>query len=188
MFFFKYIFIIAGLVKNKRLGTWSPHTSFCMKMNGIMYLSQCYLYWGFIYFALLIITFSYISESLCPLFFFKFLFLTKWQPFQNYEKCFSFHLKSSFHSQDIQIFVFLSSPLFLPVSHCFRGWSKINLKVYDIINCLNKNLIRHFVWYLGKEKRYGIEILSFDRVCIKEKSCRKCAPKAIPRPLFSFGK
>ena len=141
LFFFKYIFIIAGLVKNKRLGTWSPHTSFCMKMNGIMYLSQCYLYWGFIYFALLIITFSYISESLCLLFFIKFLFLTKWQPFKNYEKCFSFHLKSSFHSQDIQIFVFLSSSLFAPVSHCFRGSLKVNLKVYDVINSLNKNLI-----------------------------------------------
>ena len=47
---------------------------------------------------------------------------------------------SQYCSQDIQIFVFPSSPLFLPVSHCFRAWSKINLKVYDIINCLNKNL------------------------------------------------
>ena len=65
------------------------------------------------------------------------------QPFKNYEKCFLFHLKSSFCSQDIPIFLFLSSPLFLPSSrsHCFRGWSKINLKVYDVINCLNKNLI-----------------------------------------------
>ena len=59
---------------------------------------------------------------------------------KNYEKCFLFHLKSSFRSRDIQIFVFPSSPLFLPVSHCFRDWSKINLKVYDVINCLNKNL------------------------------------------------
>ena len=29
-----------------------------------------------------------------------------------------FHVKSSFCSRDIQIFVFPSSPLFLPVSHC----------------------------------------------------------------------
>ena len=29
--------------------------------------------------------------------------------------------RSYFRSQDIQIFVFLSSFLFLPVSHCFRG-------------------------------------------------------------------
>ena len=36
-----------------------------------------------------------------------------------------FHLKRSFRFQDIQIFVFLSSPLFLPHSHCLRGWLKI---------------------------------------------------------------
>ena len=42
---------------------------------------------------------------------------------------------------------------FFPVSHCFWGCSKINLKVYDVINCLNKNLITHFVWYLEKEKK-----------------------------------
>ena len=62
------------------------------------------------------------------------------------------------------IFVF---PSFLPVSHCFRGWSKKNLQVYDIINCLNKNLIKHFLWYLEKEIRCGIETLSIDRVLNK---------------------
>ena len=36
-------------------------------------------------------------------------------------KCFLFPLKSSFRSQDIQFFVFPSSPLFLPVSRCFRA-------------------------------------------------------------------
>ena len=45
---------------------------------------------------------------------------------QKYEKYFLFHLKSSFCSWDNQMFVFLSSP-FLPVSHCFVGWSKKNL-------------------------------------------------------------
>ena len=43
-----------------------------------------------------------------------------------------FRLKSSFRSRDIQIFVFPSSPLFLNVGHCFRRWSKINIKVYDV--------------------------------------------------------
>ena len=73
-----------------------------------------------------------------------------------------------FRSWDIQIFVFPSSPLFPHVSHCFRGWLQINLKVYQIINCLNKNLITHFVWYLEKEKRYDIKTLSIDRVLKKE--------------------
>ena len=68
-----------------------------------------------------------------------------------------FHLQSTFHSRDIQFFVFLSFPLLLPVGHYFRGWSKINPKVYDVINCLNKNSVTNFVWYLEKEKRYDIE-------------------------------
>ena len=78
------------------------------------------------------------------------------KPFKNYEKMFLFHLKSSFRFRDIKIFVSLSSPLFLPVSNCFRGWSKENLKVYDVINCLNKNLITYFVWYLEKEIKFHI--------------------------------
>ena len=59
-------------------------------------------------------------------------------------------------------------PSFFPVNHCFRGWSIINLKVYDIIYCLNKDLITNFVWYLEKEKRYDIETLSIDGVLNKE--------------------
>ena len=83
-------------------------------------------------------------------------------------KMFFIHLKSSFRSWDIQVFVFPSSPHFLPVSHCVRGCLKINLKVYDVINCLSMNLIKYFVWYLGKEKRYDIETLCIDRVLNKE--------------------
>ena len=79
-----------------------------------------------------------------------------------------FHLKSSFRSRDIQIFAFLSSPLFSPVSHCFRGHSKKNLKVYDVINCLNKNLMTHYFWYLEKEIRRGIETLSINTELNKE--------------------
>ena len=75
---------------------------------------------------------------------------------------------SSFRSWDIQIFVFLSALIFLSVSYCVRGCLKINLKVYDVINCLNKNLITHCVWYLGKEKRSDIETLSIDKVLNKE--------------------
>ena len=105
---------------------------------------------------------------------------------------FVFVLKSSFCSQDIQIFVFLSSPLFLPVSHCFRSWSKKNIKVYDVISCWNKNFRTHFVSYLEKEVRCDIETLSIDRVLNKEysygKLWRKCAPQASLRHLFNFAK
>ena len=107
------------------------------------------------------------------------------------EKCFLLHLKSSFRSRD---FLCCHLPIFFSlVSHCFRAWSKINLKVCDVINCLNKNLIIHLVWYLEKEKRYDSETLSIDRVLKKEhlygkNSCWKCAPKASTRSLFYFGK
>ena len=84
--------------------------------------------------------------------------------FQKLSKMLFISFKISSRSGDIQIFVFPSSPLFLPVSHCFRGWWKIDLKVCDVINCLNKNSITHFVWYRKKYKRYDIETLSNDRV------------------------
>ena len=63
-------------------------------------------------------------------------------------KTFSFHLKNSFRSRGIQIFVF-----FLLVSHFLKAWSKINLKIYDVFNCLKKNIRTYFVWYLEKKKK-----------------------------------
>ena len=99
---------------------------------------------------------------MCPLLLSIFIFSPKSSPSKTTTNVFLFHRKSSFHSRDIQIFVFASSPLFIPFSHCFRGCSKINLKVYDIINCLNKNLITQFVSYIEKEKRYDNENLSTD--------------------------
>ena len=101
-------------------------------------------------------------------YFYQIFILHQMIALQKVWKMFLFHLKSSFSSQDIQIFVFRSSPLILPVSHCFRDWSKVNLKVYDIINSRNKKLITHFVWYLWKEKRYDIETLFIDRVLNEE--------------------
>ena len=80
----------------------------------------------------------------------------------NYKKCFLFHLKSSFQSRDtFKYQIFSSSHLFFPVSHWLRGSLKINLKVYDISNCLNKNLITHFVWQFEREKRCNIELCQF---------------------------
>ena len=60
--------------------------------------------------------------------------------------------KPFFCPQDIRIFVFPSSPLFSSVSHCSIKWFKLNLQVYDVINWLNKNLRKHLVWYLEKQK------------------------------------
>ena len=77
---------------------------------------------------------------------------------------FLFHLKSSFRSGDIQIFVFALTSLFLYVSHCLRALSKISLKVYDVVNCLNQNLRTHFPRYLEKESMYAIETFAIDTV------------------------
>ena len=68
----------------------------------------------------------------------------------------------------LQKLCFSVFPSFFPFSHCFRGWWKINLKVCDVINYLNKNFITHFAWYLKKEKRYDNETLSIDSVLKKE--------------------
>ena len=75
------------------------------------------------------------------------------------------------------------------LSTLHHGW-KPYIKVYDIINCLNKNLTTHFVWYLEKEKSYDIETFSIDRVLNKEhfygrvmqKMCSKCA--LVPDPFL----
>ena len=103
-------------------------------------------------------------------------------------KMFFLSSKKLFSFSDIQIFLFLPSPLFLPVGHCFSDWSKINLKVYDVINFLNKNVITHFVWYLEKEKRYEIETLFIDRVLNKEhfhgKNMLKMCSKLVPDPFL----
>ena len=55
-------------------------------------------------------------------------------------------------------------PSFFLVTHCSRVWFKKNIRVNDVVNCLNKNLITHFVWYLDKEIRCNIETMSIDRV------------------------
>ena len=86
------------------------------------------------------------------------------------------------------IFVF---PFFLPVSHCFRDCSKINLKAYDVSNYLNNNLITHFVWYLEKEKRYDIEIcllIEYQGTFLWKNHAENMLQKPVPDPFFNFGK
>ena len=43
-----------------------------------------------------------------------------------------------------------------------------NFKIYNVIDCVNKNLITHFVLYLENEKRLDIETFSIDRVLNKK--------------------
>ena len=65
----------------------------------------------------------------------NFYFFIKWLAFKNYEKCFLFHIKSSFHSRDIQIFVIFSLPF-----HTFQTqkgkWKWNNLWRHKLV-CIN---------------------------------------------------
>ena len=99
----------------------------------------------------------YIFKACVCYFYSIFFFFTKDIPSKIMRNVFYFIKKALF------VLVFLSFPLFFLVSHCLRDWSKKNLKIYDVINCLNKNLITHFVWYIEKEIRCDIETLSIDR-------------------------
>ena len=62
---------------------------------------------------------SFYSKACVRYFLSNFYFFTKWWPFKNYEKCFLFHLKSSFRSRDIQVFVFF--PFFSTLSRFKRA-------------------------------------------------------------------
>ena len=111
----------------------------------------------------------------------NFYFSPNDSPSKIIKKCFLFHLKNSFHSWDIQIFVYWSSHLLFHGCHCFRGWLKKKIQICDVITCLNEDLITHFVWYLEKDIRCDIETLSIDRVLntehfyvkIMQKMCTK---------------
>ena len=89
-----------------------------------------------------------------------------------------FHRMQRVYTRDIQIPDSCISvfPFFFSVDHCFRGWSKIKFKVYNVISCLNKNLT-HFV----------LITLSTDAVLNKEHFYRKimqkiCIKKLVPDP------
>ena len=81
---------------------------------------------------------------------------------------FFYFIKKALFVLEIFKFLYFLLPLFFPVNHCLRGWSKKSLKIYDVINCLKKNLITYFVWYLEREIRCDIEVLSINRELNKE--------------------
>ena len=126
--------------------------------------------------------------KLVPTIFKEIFILHQMIALQKLWKIFFFHLKSSFRSRDIQVVLLPPSSFCLPVSHCSRAWSKINLKVYGVINCLNKNLITHFFLYLQKEKLHDVDTLAIDTALNKgqfmEKSCRNIHQKLVPDPFL----
>ena len=59
-------------------------------------------------------------------------------------------------------------PSFFLSATAFQVDPRKILKVYDVINCLNKKLITHSVWYLEKKIRSDIETLFIDKDINKE--------------------
>ena len=114
--------------------------------------------------------------KLVPAIFIKFLFFHQTIALQKLWKMIFISSKKLFSFSRYSIFCVSVLPFFLRVGHCFRGWSNLNLKVHDVINCLNSS-ITHFVCYLEKEKRYDIETLSIDGASDKERFYRKIIQK-----------
>ena len=95
-------------------------------------LSNFYIesYWWLL-FIMKLHTYMLFSLKLVSTIFIKSLFFIKWEPFKNCEKCFLFHLKSSFRSRDIQIFVIFPLPF-----HAFQiqknKWKWNNLWCHEL--------------------------------------------------------
>ena len=79
------------------------------------------------------------------------------------------------------------SSTFFPCIHCLRIWSKINLKVYDVMSWPNKSVTTCAVWYLGKKVWYWNFVNLEDRVSNKKHFYWKGMQKS-PRLVLSFGK
>ena len=88
-------------------------------------------------------------------------------PSKNMKDVFYFVEKALFVLK-IFAYLYFHLPLFSPCQPLLKSLIQDKIKLYDVINRLNKNSITHFVWYLKKEKRYDIETLSIDRVLNKE--------------------
>ena len=108
------------------------------------------------------------SLKLVPTIFSQIFIYHQMIPLQNLWKMFFISSKKLFYFSRYLFFCVSIFPSFSPCQPLLRAWSKINLKVYDVINCLNKNVIIYLVWYLEKANRYDIETLSIDRVLNKK--------------------
>ena len=91
-----------------------------------------------------------------------FSYLTNRNFFKKFEKCYLFHLKSHLCSRGIQLFVFLSSPLYSLVGWCSTRWLKMNCKVFDVMMSPSRNLNTCWIIKLDIFLRSYIEIWPFD--------------------------
>ena len=94
----------------------------------------------------------------------NFYFSPSDSPSKTMKKCFFISSKNLFSFSRYSNFCIFVLPPFSLSAIALEGDSRKILKVYDVIICLNKNLITCFVWYLEKEIRCDIETFSIDRV------------------------
>ena len=129
---------------------------------------------------------------LLKLFFKKFIFC-QMIVFQKLWKIFFISSKNLFSFSRYSNFCIFAFPYFSPCQSLLE--SLIQYKDSDFVNCLNKNLIIHFVWYLEKEKRYDTEPLAtvlnntvLNKKHFYGKIMEKMYTKSSRWPLFYFGK
>ena len=121
-----------------------------------------------------------------------FYFLTNYSPSKTMKNAFYFIEKALFV---IEIFNYLYFHLllFFPCRPLFSLRPlKINLEVYDVINCQNKNLITILFDILRRKTGMKLKLCQLieylKRNIFIKKSRRKCALKASPRPFLNFHK
>ena len=106
-----------------------------------------------------------------------------WKRLQNDEKYFLFYLKSSFSSEDIEVFFFTFWSCLL---HLFRKNDKVNFKFYEVTAWLS-NIVRHILSNISRSKdnqtmKFG-QLMEYKmRKVFLEKSYAKRDGETGPRP------
>ena len=117
----------------------------------------------------------------------KLYYFVHWKPFKNYEKWFLFHLKSSFCSQDIQVFVMTFWPcmrkglirkirLISKFMTSQQGYETITIHILPKISRSKGN----------QTTKYGQSIEYNKRNTFLQNLCRKWGRETSSRPRFVF--
>ena len=85
-------------------------------------------------------------------------------------------------------FLYICPSLFFALSAIALEIDSRKMLVYDVVNCLNKNLNTHYVWYLEKEIRCDIGTLSIDRAFLWKNHAENVHQKLAPGPFLNFAK
>ena len=109
---------------------------------------------------------------------------------KNNEKCFLFHLKRFFCSQNVQIFVltFWSCRKKTAWQHVKKH--KVHFKIYNVTTRLKNNYDKHIGQYLTNKSNQKMKLGQFAEYnkinTFLQKSCRKWGQKTSSRPFFTF--